>query len=377
VKSTFDDNDAAVMRRAVALARRAQGYVEPNPMVGAVVVRGGTVVGEGYHHRFGESHAEVMALRDAGGRARGGTLYVSLEPCCHWGKTPPCTDAVLAAGVTRVVVAMVDPFAPVRGRGVALLRRAGVRVDVGLLQPEARRLNAPFLTRLRQGRPFVIAKWAQSLDGCIATASGESKWISGETARQRVQTLRGRMDGILVGIGTALHDDPLLMARPDRGRDLRRIATRIVLDSQCRLPLDAQLVRTTPVAPVMVAHAKSLPPAAERRRRKLEARGVMTVAVPPNREGRLDVRALLRRLGTLEYTNILVEGGGETLGSFFHAGLVDEAQVFVAPMVIGGRGAPHAVGGPDLAKLADACRLELLTSERCAGDVHLILRPRA
>jgi diaminohydroxyphosphoribosylaminopyrimidine deaminase / 5-amino-6-(5-phosphoribosylamino)uracil reductase len=374
VKSTFSENDFRFMRRALALARRAQGNVEPNPMVGALIVRGGEVVGEGYHHRYGQPHAEVMALRDAGRRARGGTLYVTLEPCCHRGKTPPCTDAVLAAGVARVVVAMVDPFAHVRGKGAALLRRAGVRVDVGLLEAEARQLNAPFITRTTQGRSFVIAKWAQSLDGCIATASGESKWISSEASRQRVQTLRGRMDAILVGIGTALKDDPLLIARPDRGRDIRRIATRIVLDSQCRLPLDSQLVRTVSQAPVMVVHAGTSGSATEKRRRKLEDRGVMTVVVGQNRAGRLDIRALLKHLGKLEYSNLLVEGGGATLGSFFDAELVDEAQLFIAPLIIGGRQAPHAVGGRDLAKLAQAQRLELLTAERCAGDLHLILR---
>jgi diaminohydroxyphosphoribosylaminopyrimidine deaminase/5-amino-6-(5-phosphoribosylamino)uracil reductase len=235
----------------------------------------------------------------------------------------------------------------------------------------------PFITRLRHRRPFVIAKWAESLDGAIATASGESKWISGEESRLRVQSLRGRVDGIVVGIGTALADDPLLMARPNRGRDIRRIATRIVLDSECRLPWDGQLARTLAVAPVMVVHAARLSRAAELRRRTLEGRGVITVGVPRARGGGLDIAALLRHLGELEYANILVEGGGETLGSFFRAGLVDEAQVFVAPMVIGGRGARRAVGGEDLPRLADACRMELLSAERCGEDVHMVLRRAA
>ncbi len=376
----FTDSDAAPMRRALVLARRGLGCVEPNPMVGAVLTHAGKIVAEGYHHRFGGAHAEVVALRAAGAKARGATLYVTLEPCCHWGKTPPCTDALLAAGVARVVVALVDPFAQVRGKGIARLRRAGIRVDVGLLEPEARALNAAFLTRVIQHRPFVIAKWAQSLDGCIATARGESQWISGEISRAVVQKLRGRVDGILVGIHTALRDDPLLLARPNTGRDIKRIATRIVLDSQCRLPLEGQLVRTVAVAPVLVVHAPKLTRAAANRRRALEQRGVMLTAVrrQPGAAGPggggLDVGALLQHLHALEYANILVEGGGRVLGSFFRAGLVDEAHVFVAPMVLGDDHAHHAVGGIDISHLADAYRMAFAGVERTGPDVHVTLR---
>lgn len=363
------------MRRALRLARRAQGLAEPNPMVGAVLARDGKVVGEGYHRRYGGPHAEVEALREAGRQAQGATFYVTLEPCCHWGKTPPCTDAVLAAGIRRVVMAMVDPFAQVHGRGAAILRRAGVRVEAGLLEDEARTLNAPFVTRVNDGRPFVIAKWAQSLDGCIATAGGESKWISSEISRQTVQVLRGRVDGILVGIGTALADDPLLIARPNRGRDIRRLATRIVLDSQCRLPVESQLVRTVSTAPLLVVHAARLGRVAESRRKLLAARGVMLHAVAQKAGGGgLDLAALLRHLGKLEYSNLLVEGGGGVLGSFVRAGLVDEAQVFIAPLVIGGANARRAVGGPDLAKLAQSFRLRLIDCARSGPDVHLTLR---
>src|SRR5262249_38708583 len=224
------------MQLALELAERGRGAVEPNPLVGAVVVRDGRLVGEGWHQRYGEAHA----LAAAGAAAQGATLYVTLEPCCHYGKTPPCTEAVLRAGVGRVVAAMLDPFPPVSGQGVARLRAVGVTVEVGLGEAEARRLNAPYLKLLATGRPYVHAKWAMTLDGKICTRTGDSKWISGEASRRRVHELRGRMDAILVGIGTALADDPLLTARPPGPR----IATRIVLDSRGRLPASAQLVRT-------------------------------------------------------------------------------------------------------------------------------------
>jgi diaminohydroxyphosphoribosylaminopyrimidine deaminase/5-amino-6-(5-phosphoribosylamino)uracil reductase len=268
---------------------------------------------------------------------------------------------------------MTDPYSKVRGKGIALLRRAGIQVDVGLREKEARQINAPFITQHTLGRPFIIAKWAQSLDGCIATSSGESQWISSAESRCRAQVLRGRVDAIVVGIRTALLDDPLLMARPKSGRQIKRIATRIILDSECRLPQDSQLVRTVAVAPVLVVHAQKLSRQAVKRREILQKKGVMMLGVPRLRPG-LNLRALLKHLQTLEYTNILVEGGGEILGSFFAAGLVDEAQVFVAPMVIGGHNARHAIGGPDLVKLAQAHLMELMSIDRCGPDAHLVLR---
>ena len=362
------------MARALNLASRGRGDVEPNPLVGALVVRNEKIVGKGYHRNFGGPHAEVHALHNAGPKARGATLYVTLEPCCHWGKTPPCTDAILAAGITRVVVAMVDPFAAVHGKGIRLLRRRGLQVDVGLLENAARALNAPFITRVSLARPFVIAKWAQSLDGCVALATGESKWISSETSRAFVQQLRGRMDAIIIGRATAEKDDPLLMARPASGADIRRIATRIVLDSECRLSTNSQLIRTIPFAPLMLIHAKKLAPAAEKRRRTLEARGAMTIPVPTNRQGQLHLNPLLKFLAERDYTNVLVEGGPEVMASFLAANLVDEAHIFIAPIIIGGKNARHAVGGPDLQKLADAARLEFTAATRSGVDVHLVAR---
>jgi diaminohydroxyphosphoribosylaminopyrimidine deaminase/5-amino-6-(5-phosphoribosylamino)uracil reductase len=362
----FSDDDARFMKRAVSLARRGLGRTEPNPMVGAVVVKDGKIIGEGFHERFGGNHAEVWALLAAGKQARGATIYVTLEPCCHWGKTPPCTEAILHTGISRVVAAMTDPFAKVRGKGIRLLRAKGVRVDVGLLEEEAREVNKAFITRQAEGRPFVIAKWAQSLDGCVATARGESKWISSEVSRGFVQKLRGRMDGIVVGIGTALADDPMLTARPARKGDVLRVATRIVMDSQCRLPVGSKLVGSVAEAPVMVAHGRRLKGVAARRAEKLAGRGVMTVGVA-------GVGELLKHLGTLEYANVLVEGGPTLMGAFFRDGLVDEAHVFVAPMVIGGKNARHAVGGADLKRLADAYRMRVAEVKMSGPDVHLIL----
>src|SRR5262249_21486717 len=233
-------DDWPSMRRALALAERGPGYVEPNPLVGAVLARDGLIVGEGWHQRFGEAHAEVIALAAAGAAARGATLYITLEPCCHHGKTPPCTDAVIRAGVARVVAAMADPFSQVSGQGAARLRAAGVAVDVGAAEAEARRLNAPYLKLLATGRPYGHANWAMTRAGKIATRTGDARGISGEASRGRAQELRGRVDAIVVGIGPVLADDPLLTARPPGPRT----AARVILDSQGRLPTTSQLART-------------------------------------------------------------------------------------------------------------------------------------
>src|ERR1043165_4425203 len=246
-------SDSSFMLRAIDLARRGQGHVEPNPMVGCVIVQGEEVVGEGWHKLFGSPHAEVHALNAAGERARGATMYVTLEPCCHQGKTPPCTDAIVAAGISRVVAAIEDSFPQVAGRGAAILREAGIAVEFGACAAEARRQNAPYLHLLRTGQPYVHAKWAMSLDGKIATRTGASRWISNKASQQRTHLLRGRMDAIIVGIGTALADDPLLTARPPGPR----APCRVVLDSRARLPLMSQLVRTAREVPTLVVATES------------------------------------------------------------------------------------------------------------------------
>jgi diaminohydroxyphosphoribosylaminopyrimidine deaminase / 5-amino-6-(5-phosphoribosylamino)uracil reductase len=312
VGSPEDAFDEQLMRRALALARRGEGHVEPNPMVGAVIAAasgngaGDSIVTEGWHAAYGGPHAEVAALVAAGNAARGGTLAVTLEPCCHHGKTPPCTAAIIAAGITRVVVGTRDPFPSVNGGGIDALRRAGIDVRVGVCEAEARRLIAPFRTLVEQQRPWLIAKWAMSLDGRVATAGGASRWISSEASREIVHQLRGRMDGILCGIGTALADDPLLTARPAGPRQ----PLRIVLDSTARLPLESRLVRTARDVPVLVATGPTVP---ADRLRALEAAGCevwQCLAVNPRER----LESLLAELGSRRLTNVLVEGGPTVLG---------------------------------------------------------------
>jgi diaminohydroxyphosphoribosylaminopyrimidine deaminase/5-amino-6-(5-phosphoribosylamino)uracil reductase len=357
------NSDDQWMRRALALAENGRGAVEPNPLVGALVVHGGACVGEGWHQRYGGPHAEVHALAAAGEAARGATLYVTLEPCCHHGKTPPCTDAVLRAGIARVVAAMADPFPQVAGKGGALLSAAGVAVEVGLCEPEARRLNAPYLKLLSTGRPYVHAKWAMTLDGKIATRTGDSKWISNEASRRCVHELRGRMDAIVVGVGTALADDPQLTARPPGPRT----ATRIVLDSTGRLPEESQLVRTAREVPALVA---ATPRIATEKAARLREQGC-EVLVLPEEAGRPAVAALLDELGLRRMTNLLVEGGGEVLGAFRDAGEIDEVHAYIAPKLAGGAGAPTAMGGAGAATIAEALMLAEWQVEVVEGDVYL------
>jgi diaminohydroxyphosphoribosylaminopyrimidine deaminase/5-amino-6-(5-phosphoribosylamino)uracil reductase len=356
------DTDEAWMRRALELAERGRGHVEPNPLVGAVVVRDGRPVGEGWHQRYGQAHAEVNAFTAAGEAARGATLYVTLEPCCHHGKTPPCTDAVLRAGVHRVVAAMSDPFPAVAGKGAELLRAAGVEVEVGLCEAEARRLNAPYLTLLTTGRPYVHAKWAMTLDGKIATRSGDSRWISNEESRRIVHELRGRMDAIMVGIGTALADDPQLTARPPGPRT----AVRVVLDSSGRLPPGGRLASSARETPVLVAMAAAAPGKVA----ELRELGCEVLALP-GADARVDVDALLAEMGRRRYTNVLVEGGGGVLGSFRDAGALDEVHVFIAPRLAGGAEAHTPMAGRGVGQIAEALRLAQWRFEDVAGDLYV------
>jgi diaminohydroxyphosphoribosylaminopyrimidine deaminase/5-amino-6-(5-phosphoribosylamino)uracil reductase len=358
--------DEKFMRRALELAERGRGFAEPNPLVGAVIVRASEVVGEGYHERFGQAHAEINALARAGSAAHGTTLYVNLEPCCHHGKTPPCTDAIIAARVQRVVVGMTDPFEQVAGDGLRRLVEAGVTVETGVLEQDARRLNAPYLKLLSTGMPYVHAKWAMTLDGRIATASGDSKWITGPEARRVAHELRGRMDAIIVGIQTALTDDPLLTARPPGPR----VALRVVVDSTARLPTTSHLARTARDMPVLVATTDRAPAAAVE---TLRSMGCECLVLPAT-NGAVSVEALLRELGGRRHTNVLVEGGSRVLGSLLDAGQINEVHVFVAGKLLGGEHARSAVAGVGLPRVADALRLESL--EVCQlGDGVLIHGP--
>jgi diaminohydroxyphosphoribosylaminopyrimidine deaminase/5-amino-6-(5-phosphoribosylamino)uracil reductase len=360
---TTADWDRCCMARALELALRGQGAVEPNPLVGCVIAQGERIVGEGWHTRFGGPHAEIEALAAAGSAAAGATLYVTLEPCCHHGKTPPCTEALIRSAVRRVVVAHQDPFPQVTGRGIAQLRQAGIEVEVGLLEQESRQLNAPYLKLIRSGRPWILAKWAMTLDGKLATRTGSSQWISGEASRSCVHQLRGRVDAILVGRRTAELDDPLLTARPSGPR----VATRIVADSQARLAQDSQLVRTAREVPVLVAVG---PAASAADCRRLSDAGC-EVWTGETDDAAQRLLLLLDELGQRRMTNVLVEGGGQLLGSLFDAGELDEVHVFIAPKLAGGRDAVAPVGGWGVAQMSQARWLPQPIVERLDDDVYV------
>jgi diaminohydroxyphosphoribosylaminopyrimidine deaminase / 5-amino-6-(5-phosphoribosylamino)uracil reductase len=363
---SFTDADSRPMLRALELAERGRGFVEPNPMVGSVIVKDGAVVGEGFHARFGGPHAEVVALEAAGANAKGGTLYATLEPCCHQGKTPPCTKAIIAAGIRRVVAAMQDPFAEVSGQGFTQLRDAGIEVDVGLHDDKARWLNAPYLKLLSTGKPWVIAKWAMTLDGKIATRSGYSKWISGSPAREVVQSLRSRVDAIVVGRRTAEMDDPLLTARPETGTPAR-IATRVIVSSQARLSPSSQLIKTAKDVPVLLACG---PEAEKRDIRRLTGKGVEVhrFSAPTRFERTLD---LLDRLGSRRMTNILVEGGSLLFGTLLDARQIDEVHVFIAPKLFGGEKAPSPIGGAGISDVSAALNLHNMQLQTLGEDIYL------
>jgi diaminohydroxyphosphoribosylaminopyrimidine deaminase/5-amino-6-(5-phosphoribosylamino)uracil reductase len=357
------DFDAWHMARALELAQRGEGWVEPNPLVGCTIVRDGETIGEGWHQRYGGPHAEIEALRVAGPRARGATAYVTLEPCCHRGKTGPCTDALIAAGIARVVVAQRDPFPQVAGRGIRQLEAAGIAAEVGLLEAHARQLNAPYLKLVERGRPWVIAKWAMTLDGKLATRGGDSRWISSEMSRAVVHQLRGRVDGVLIGRGTAEHDDPLLTARPAGPRT----ATRIVLDSQAGLSSAGRLVATARDVPLIVATASQAP--ADHQERLRAAGCEVLVCQGATATERLDW--LLTELGRRRMTNLLVEGGSQVLGSLFDLGQVDEVHAFIAPRLVGGHQAPSPLAGVGLERMAEALALASPTIEQRGPDVYV------
>ena len=351
------------MRRALELAARARGRTSPNPMVGAVIVKDGQVVGEGFHAYAGSDHAEVAALREAEAAAAGATLYVSLEPCCHQGRTPPCADQIVHAGIRRVVAACDDPNPSVSGRGIAALREAGITVEVGLFGEEAVRLNEAFFKYIRTGLPFVTLKVAASLDGKIATRTGESRWITGESARRRVHQLRNEVDAVLVGIGTVLRDDPLLTTR--LGIADQRDPIRVIVDNLARLPLRAKVVNRASTAPTILAVSQMAP------RTKLEAleREGVQVIVVENSPRRVSLERLLELLGKRGILSVMIEGGAEINASALRKGIADKVLVFMAPILIGGKSTPTAVGGEGIESLAQALRLRDVRIERFDGDI--------
>ena len=377
-------SDGAMMTEALRLAASADHLTSPNPMVGCVIGRDGAVIARGFHRRAGEPHAEIEALREAGDATADSDIFVTLEPCVHHGRTPPCAPAVIAARPPRVVVALRDPNPKVSGRGVAALRAAGLRVDVGLLEAEARRLNECYVKHITTGLPFVTAKFAMSLDGRIATATGESQWITSQESRQLAHRLRHEHDAVVVGAGTVLQDDPRLTARFDGGRS----PLRVVLDSTLRIPLDAHVV-TEEEGSLLVATTERADPDRMRALRDagatvevvggvagrvdiadgLDVAGLVARADRGGGGERVDVAALLRLLGARGVTSVLVEGGAAVHGALFDARAVDKAIAMIAPMIIGGIAAPPAVGGRGAPALAAATRLTGVSVERCGPDL--------
>ena len=360
--------DIEYMRRAMELAERGVGFTNPNPMVGAVIVKGGKVIGEGWHERCGEWHAERNAFKNCTVPAEGATMYVTLEPCCHYGKTPPCTEAIIEHGIARVVVGMEDPNPLVAGKGIALLREAGIEVVCGVEEEALREQNRVFLKYISTKLPWVAMKTAMTLDGKIATRTGDSKWITGAEARAYVHELRHRFMAIVVGIGTEVADDPLLNCRIE-GRGVRQ-PIRVVVDSNARLSLDSQLVKTAGEYRTIVAHTRFAP---EESVKALREAGV-EMLLCKEKEGLVDVRNLLELLGQSGIDSILLEGGGSLNYTFLAEGLADELYAFIAPKIVGGMNAKTPVEGAGMEKMADAINLELENVLNIGHDVLLKLK---
>lgn len=361
-------NDQYYMQLALDLAASAKGKTNPNPLVGAVIVKDGSIVGTGLHRKAGEPHAEVHAFRMAGEHAKDATLYVTLEPCSHFGKTPPCANLVKESGVKRVIVAMQDPNPSVAGRGIQLLRDAGIDVEVGILEAQARRLNERFIHNMLTSRPFVISKFAMTLDGKIATYSGHSQWITGEEARRNVHELRDEVDAILVGVGTVLKDNPALTTRLQERTGKNPI--RIVLDRELRTPLDAQIVQTDEAKTIIVTAEGQ-----QQRASAFENLGVELLYVPVM-DHKLDLHVMLDELYKRGITDLLVEGGGEVNASFLRHGLIQKFLVYVAPKMLGGRNSITPFKGDDVETIDAALLLQFAEVDKIGEDLRITAYPK-
>lgn len=361
--------DQQYMQLALDLAKSAKGNTNPNPLVGAVLVKNGVIVGTGLHRKAGEPHAEVHAFHMAGEHAKGATLYVTLEPCSHFGKTPPCANLVKESGVTRVVVAMEDPNPSVAGRGIQLLREAGIDVEVGVLEAEANRLNERFIHNMLLHRPYIVSKFAMTLDGKIATASGHSQWITAPAARRDVHELRHEMDAILVGVGTVLKDNPQLTTRLD-DRVVKH-PVRIILDSKLQTPLFSHVANTEIAQTIIVTSMD----AEDVKARALEAQGVKILRVAQLETG-LELEGVLHALYSEGITDILVEGGGAVNASFLRAGLIDKYLVYIAPKVLGGEHSITPFRGTDVETMDAALQLDFANVEKIGDDLRIIAYPK-
>lgn len=364
-------SDAGYMKMAIDLAGKAEGMTSPNPAVGAVIVKSGKVVGKGYHKRCGLPHAEVNALNTAGTAARGGTLYVTLEPCCHFGRTPPCVDAIIDRGIKRVVIAMRDPNPLTDGRGIKRLRRAGIEVTVGVMEKEAAAINRPFTKFITKRMPYVTLKMAQSIDGKIATRLGDSRWVTSGDARSYVHSLRRKADAVMVGVETVIADDPELLPRGPRSFGKKTV--RVIVDTSLRTPLNSKLLSDRAAlsrSPVVMVTTRKAPAAGMS---ACAVRGA-TVLIAKSKGGRVDLRDMLKKLGGMEITDLLVEGGGELAASLIGEGLVDRCIFFIAPKIVGGRDAPTSVEGRGASRMKDALELTDVTVKRFSKDIMIEAR---
>ncbi|OGP51372.1 MAG: riboflavin biosynthesis protein RibD [Deltaproteobacteria bacterium RBG_13_43_22] len=358
---SFAPKDIQYMKMALRLARKGLGRTSPNPVVGAVVVRKGMVVGQGFHQKAGGPHAEPIALAQAGEKARGATLYISLEPCNHFGRTPPCTQAILESGIRKVVFGMADPNPAVAGRGADWLSSRGIDVVQGVLEEDCRRLNEVYIKWIKTGLPFVILKAAVSLDGRIATRTGDSKWISNEKSRLLVHGIRNQVDGVLVGIGTVVKDDPWLTVRLPRGKI--KDPLRIVLDPRLRIPLKARILKG-PAKTVIITGGKVV----SDKRQAIEKKGVEILSLPC-RDGHISIKKMMTLLGKKGITSLLVEGGAEVYGAFLDERQADKLVVFITPCLIGGRKAKGMIGGIGAASISEALRFKEMKVKSWAGDI--------
>ncbi len=358
----MEDPDERYMKLALSLAEKAKGRTSPNPMVGAVIVHDGQIVGSGYHQKAGTPHAEIHAIASAGNKAKGATIYVNLEPCSHYGRTGPCTQSIIEAGISRVVIAMLDPNPKVNGKGKEILEKHGIEVKSGVLEKEAKELNYAFIKYITTGLPFVILKSAMSLDGKIATISGHSKWITSEESRNMVHRIRNEVDAILVGIETVIKDDPLLTTRlPDgSGRD----CIRIVLDSNARIPLSSKILNIESSAKTIIAVTKNAP--SDRVSELKKHAEILTVS---DINGKVDLVDIMLKLGKMEITSVLIEGGAEVNASALKQNIVDKIMIFIAPKIIGGRKAIGPIGGDGILNVSDAIKVDSLSVSRVGEDI--------
>jgi len=356
--------DERYMQLAIRLAKRAQGLTSPNPAVGAVIVKSGRVIGKGYHKRCGLPHAEINAIKDAGRETRGSTLYVTLEPCDHFGRTGPCTDAIIQSGIAMVVAAMKDPNPLNNGRGISKLNRYGIKTSIGILEDESRSINLPYIKYITKRLPYVTVKIAESIDGKIATDSGQSRWITDEDSRRYVHVLRSKVDAVMVGVNTVIKDDPLLLSK---AASAKRQPARIIVDSHLRTPIGAKIFSGIHISKVLIATAKKNP---ARKIKPYENKGAKVLFLR-SKAGRVDLKSLLAELARMEMAHVLVEGGGELVGSLAKERLVDRFLFFIAPKIIGGKNAPGAVGGDGIERMDQAIILKKMKIKRFKRDVMI------